>query len=253
MIHPIPSGTRDVLPDETREVRAITDILRGVFERHGYGEVYTPALEYESVLARADMAEAQARLPRVRRDRRGARAALGHDRADRARGRHPLRLQRAAAALLLLRPLLPRRAPAARAAARAAAGRHRADRRARAAGHRRGAHRALPRARRDRPEGLPHRPRRRLAVPGADGQPAACPRRPARACWRRSCCATSSGSKRALAESGLAGRGRRAAARGAPAPRRPRGARRHARAGRGGRHRAAPACTSCSSRPSPSA
>jgi ATP phosphoribosyltransferase regulatory subunit HisZ len=59
MIHPIPSGTRDVLPDETREVRAITDALRAVFERHGYGEVYTPALEYESVLARAEMAEVQ--------------------------------------------------------------------------------------------------------------------------------------------------------------------------------------------------
>jgi ATP phosphoribosyltransferase regulatory subunit len=53
VIHPIPSGTRDVLPDETREVRAITDALRQVFEGHGYGEVYTPALEYESVLARA--------------------------------------------------------------------------------------------------------------------------------------------------------------------------------------------------------
>jgi len=59
MIHPIPSGTRDVLPEETREVRAITDTLRSVFERHGYGEVYTPALEYESVLARAEMAEAE--------------------------------------------------------------------------------------------------------------------------------------------------------------------------------------------------
>src|SRR5437764_12010628 len=59
MIHPIPSGTRDVLPEETREVRAITDTLRGVFERHGYGEVYTPALEYESVLSGADMAEAR--------------------------------------------------------------------------------------------------------------------------------------------------------------------------------------------------
>jgi ATP phosphoribosyltransferase regulatory subunit len=58
MIHPIPSGTRDVLPEETREVRAITDALRAVFERHGYGEIYTPALEYESVLGRADMAEA---------------------------------------------------------------------------------------------------------------------------------------------------------------------------------------------------
>ncbi|HLH14912.1 MAG TPA: ATP phosphoribosyltransferase regulatory subunit [Solirubrobacteraceae bacterium] len=59
MIHPIPSGTRDVLPEETREVRAITDTLRAVFERHGYGEVYTPALEYESVLQRADMADAR--------------------------------------------------------------------------------------------------------------------------------------------------------------------------------------------------
>jgi ATP phosphoribosyltransferase regulatory subunit len=60
VIHPIPSGTRDVLPDETREVRAITDTLRRVFfERHGYGEINTPALEYESVLARADMAEAK--------------------------------------------------------------------------------------------------------------------------------------------------------------------------------------------------
>ena len=59
MIYPIPSGTRDVLPDETREVRAITDTLRGVFEKNGYGEVYTPALEYETVLARGDMAEAQ--------------------------------------------------------------------------------------------------------------------------------------------------------------------------------------------------
>jgi ATP phosphoribosyltransferase regulatory subunit len=59
MIHPIPSGTRDVLPDETREVRAITDTLRRVFERHGYGELYTPALEYESVLARADIAATQ--------------------------------------------------------------------------------------------------------------------------------------------------------------------------------------------------
>ena len=59
MIHPLPRGTRDVLPDETRELRAITDALRGVFERHGYGEVYTPALEYEAVLARADLAQAR--------------------------------------------------------------------------------------------------------------------------------------------------------------------------------------------------
>lgn len=55
MIHPIPSGTRDVLPDEMGELRKITEALRGVFERRGYGEVYTPALEYESVLARAGL------------------------------------------------------------------------------------------------------------------------------------------------------------------------------------------------------
>ena len=59
MIYPIPSGTRDVLPQETGEVRAITDTLRAAFDRHRYGEIYPPALEYESVLARADMAEAQ--------------------------------------------------------------------------------------------------------------------------------------------------------------------------------------------------
>src|ERR1700728_3161277 len=59
MIHPIPSGTRDVLPHETGEVRALTDALRRVFDLYGYGEIYTPALEYESVLARADMAEAR--------------------------------------------------------------------------------------------------------------------------------------------------------------------------------------------------
>jgi ATP phosphoribosyltransferase regulatory subunit len=49
MIHPIPSGTRDVLPDEMRELRAINAALHGVFEGAGYGELYTPALEYESV------------------------------------------------------------------------------------------------------------------------------------------------------------------------------------------------------------
>ena len=59
MIHRIPSGTRDVLPDETREVHVITEALRGVFDGHGYGEISTPALEYEAVLARADMADAR--------------------------------------------------------------------------------------------------------------------------------------------------------------------------------------------------
>jgi ATP phosphoribosyltransferase regulatory subunit len=57
MIHPIPSGTRDVLPEEAQELRRITDSLRGVLTDHRYGEIYTPALEYESVLARGDIAE----------------------------------------------------------------------------------------------------------------------------------------------------------------------------------------------------
>ncbi len=48
----IPSGTRDVLPDEMREVRAVTDRMRGVFEGAGFGEVYTPALEYEQTFTR---------------------------------------------------------------------------------------------------------------------------------------------------------------------------------------------------------
>jgi ATP phosphoribosyltransferase regulatory subunit len=50
--HPIPSGTRDVLPDEMRELRDITEAVRGVFELDGYGEVWTPTLEYEHVLGR---------------------------------------------------------------------------------------------------------------------------------------------------------------------------------------------------------
>jgi ATP phosphoribosyltransferase regulatory subunit len=50
--HPIPSGTRDVLPDEMRELRDITEAVRGVFELDGYGEVWTPTLEYEAVLGR---------------------------------------------------------------------------------------------------------------------------------------------------------------------------------------------------------
>jgi ATP phosphoribosyltransferase regulatory subunit len=54
VIHPTPPGTRDVLPDEMRELRALTERLRGAFERAGYGEVWTPALEYEDVLRTGD-------------------------------------------------------------------------------------------------------------------------------------------------------------------------------------------------------
>jgi ATP phosphoribosyltransferase regulatory subunit len=54
MTHPIPPGTRDVLPDEMRELRALTDRLRAAFEGARYGEVWTPSLEYEEVLRTGD-------------------------------------------------------------------------------------------------------------------------------------------------------------------------------------------------------
>ena len=60
MIHPIPPGTRDVLPDEMRELRVISARLRELFEGAGYGEVRTPALEYEEVLRKGDERAASA-------------------------------------------------------------------------------------------------------------------------------------------------------------------------------------------------
>lgn len=54
MIHPIPNGTRDVLPDEMRELRAITEAMRGVFEHRAYGEIWTPTIEFEDVLRRGE-------------------------------------------------------------------------------------------------------------------------------------------------------------------------------------------------------
>jgi ATP phosphoribosyltransferase regulatory subunit len=54
MIHPIPPGTRDVLPDEMRELRKLHRALIDVFEGRGYGEVATPAIEYDEVLASGD-------------------------------------------------------------------------------------------------------------------------------------------------------------------------------------------------------
>ncbi len=55
----IPSGTRDVLPDEMRELRAMTDRIRAVFDNAGYGEVSTPALEYEQTFQRANIVGAR--------------------------------------------------------------------------------------------------------------------------------------------------------------------------------------------------
>ena len=64
-IFPIPSGTRDVLPDEMRELREITEAMRRVFDESGYGEVWTPALEYQSVLERAGVLDSQRAVYRM--------------------------------------------------------------------------------------------------------------------------------------------------------------------------------------------
>ena len=91
MIHPIPPGTRDVLPDEMRELRRLhlradrglrSARLRrgrdaGDRVRRGAGPRRRP--------------HRRLRLPLLRRERRAAGAALGHDRADRPPGRQPLR------------------------------------------------------------------------------------------------------------------------------------------------------------------
>jgi ATP phosphoribosyltransferase regulatory subunit len=54
MTFPIPPGTRDILPDEMRELRRLSTNLLETFERFGYGEVWTPTMEYEDVLVQGD-------------------------------------------------------------------------------------------------------------------------------------------------------------------------------------------------------
>src|SRR4051794_3422086 len=60
MTFPIPPGTRDVLPDEMRELRTLMDGLRSSLQQAGYDEVRTPTVEYEDVLRRGDEAVAGA-------------------------------------------------------------------------------------------------------------------------------------------------------------------------------------------------
>lgn len=54
MYHPIPPGTRDVLPDEMLELRRIQNALLDVFASHSYREVGTPTLEYADLLELGD-------------------------------------------------------------------------------------------------------------------------------------------------------------------------------------------------------
>jgi ATP phosphoribosyltransferase regulatory subunit len=52
----IPSGTRDVLPEERAELRRIEAALLGVFSEAEYGEISTPTVEYQETLQRAGAA-----------------------------------------------------------------------------------------------------------------------------------------------------------------------------------------------------
>jgi ATP phosphoribosyltransferase regulatory subunit len=54
VIHPLPPGTRDVLPDEMRELRALSSRILETWQHAGYGEVWTPTLEYDDVMRRGD-------------------------------------------------------------------------------------------------------------------------------------------------------------------------------------------------------
>jgi len=49
---PLPTGTRDVLAEEMRELRAIESELLGLFATRGYAEVATPTIEYLDAFAR---------------------------------------------------------------------------------------------------------------------------------------------------------------------------------------------------------
>jgi ATP phosphoribosyltransferase regulatory subunit len=62
---PVPTGTRDVLPEEMSELREISARALKVFTDAGYGEVATPALEYEDTmrLSGTDLSDSIYRVP----------------------------------------------------------------------------------------------------------------------------------------------------------------------------------------------
>ncbi|MFY9487292.1 MAG: ATP phosphoribosyltransferase regulatory subunit [Solirubrobacterales bacterium] len=51
---PVPTGTRDVLPEEMAELREISSAALMAFDAAGYGEVATPALEFEETMRIGD-------------------------------------------------------------------------------------------------------------------------------------------------------------------------------------------------------
>jgi ATP phosphoribosyltransferase regulatory subunit len=52
----LPTGARDVLPVEARQLRVVENTLRDVFSRYGYREARTPVMEFAEVIDRAQEA-----------------------------------------------------------------------------------------------------------------------------------------------------------------------------------------------------
>ena len=91
MIHPIPPGTRDVLPDEMRELRRLQRALIDVFESARLRRGRDAGDRVRRGAGPRRRPHRRRRLPLLRRERRPAGAALGHDGADRPPRRQPLR------------------------------------------------------------------------------------------------------------------------------------------------------------------
>ena len=161
---PLPTGTRDVLAEEMRELRTIESTLLELFASRGYEEVATPTIEYQDVFARGAGPEGTAAYRFL--DESGSVLALRNDMTVPiarlvAAGSRPIRPVPAR----LLGQRLPTGPPAARPAPRVAPDRRRADR-LRCPGGNRGADRGPRRgARRRRAAARGRRPRRRRPLP----------------------------------------------------------------------------------------
>ena len=168
-----------------RDARAARD-HRGDARRcstpRGYGEVATPALEYEDGADARRPGGGRPGLQAVRRARQRARAALGHDDPDRARGRDALRdaPSRRCASATSPTPTAPCARSAGRRARCCRRGSSWSARPGRRARPRRST-RAVRGARRGRAGRLPGRARRRVAVPARCSTRSACPTRRAAA------------------------------------------------------------------------
>ena len=119
MTYPIPPGTRDILPDEMSELRALSGVpCSKPSSGYGYGEVSTPTMEYENVLAQGDARAAGASYRLF--DEHGQVLALRSDMTIPIARLVATRYEGAAAAPAVLLPLARLPVGAARSAASSA-------------------------------------------------------------------------------------------------------------------------------------